>query len=112
MAVFALLQFNDPDPLVWVVAYALVTLAIAAPPEPDWSRLCTWLAGGMLLSLALIALRGFIDFLQSGDVASIAAEMSPDRPHVEPAREFLGVVIAAVALIVARQLGMRETEAG
>lgn len=108
MAVFALLQLNDPDPLVWVVAYGLAAICIAVPPSRSWSMQGAWLSGGVLLALALGALPGFFDYLSSGDLGSIVAEMSPDRPHVEPAREFLGVVIAGIMLIVSRRLGVKR----
>ena len=103
MALFALLQLNDPDPLVWVVAYCLVAFCIAAPLSRNWSVRSLWLTSGVLLALAIGALPGFVDYLLSGDFGSIAAEMSPDRPHVEPARELLGVVIAAAVLAGARK---------
>jgi hypothetical protein len=109
MAAFAILQFNDPDPLVWVVAYGLVAVCVALPPESAWSIRGAWLTGGVLLTLALIALPGFFDYLSSGDFGSIAAEMSPDQPHVEPAREFLGVLIAAFILVGMRWLSMQRS---
>lgn len=112
MAAFALLQLNDPDPLVWVVAYGLVAFCVAAPPEPDWAARGAWLTGGVLLTLALGALPGFVDYVLSGDLGSIAAEMSPDQPHVEPAREFLGVLIAALILIGMRRQSARIARAG
>ena len=102
MAAFAILQLNDPDPLVWVVAYSLVAACVAAPQARSWSANAAWLTGGVLLALALAALPGFVDYLISGDPGSISAEMSPEQPHVEPAREFLGVLIAAAVLVVTR----------
>lgn len=110
MIAFALLQLNDPDPLVWVLAYALVAACVAAPPEPVWSVRAAWLTGGVLLTLAFGALPGFIDYLLSGDFGSIAAEMSPDRPHVEPARELLGVLIALLILVGGRLLAVRRAK--
>jgi len=107
MAAFAVLQLNDPDPLVWIAAYAMVALCVAAPVARGWALRSTWLTGGMLLTLALIALPGFVDYLSSGDPGSIAAEMSPDQPHVEPAREFIGVLIALAVLALGRWLGRR-----
>ena len=98
MAAFALLQLNDPDPLVWIVAYGLVAFSVAAPGRVLATRSC-WLTGGVLLALALGAVPGFVGWLLSGDPASIAGAMSPDQPHVEPAREFLGILIAAIVLV-------------
>lgn len=102
IAAFALLQFNDPDPLVWVVAYGVVAVCIALPSSVSFGRQLSWLAGGMLLILALETFQGVIGYAQSGEPGSLLGEMSPDRPWVEPAREFLGVVIAGAALIAGR----------
>lgn len=112
MAAFALLQLNDPDPLVWVLAYGLVAFCVVCPPESGWSVRCAWLAGGVLLALALAALPGFVDYVLSGDFGSIAAEMGPEQPHVEPAREFLGVLIAAAVLVGTRRHSMRSAQPG
>lgn len=101
-AAFALLQVNDPDPLIWLVAYGLVAVAVAVPPQSPAAQPLSWLTGGVLLALGLIALPGFVDYLTSGQPDTIFAEMSPDLPHVEPAREFLGLVIAGAALIGTR----------
>jgi uncharacterized membrane protein len=110
MAAFAFLQLNDPDPLVWVVAYGLVALCVAAPLNRAWSIHTAWLTGGALLALALAALPGFFDYLLSGDLGSITAEMSPGQPHVEPAREFLGVIIAAAVLLGTRWAARRSAD--
>lgn len=103
--VFALLQLNDPDPVVWVVAYGLVAFCIAVPPDGALGRRLSWLTGGVLLTLGLLSLPGFAGYLLSGNPGMILAEMSPDMPHVEPAREFLGVVIAAAVLVGLRYRG-------
>jgi len=100
--VFALLQLNDPDPVVWVVAYGLVAFCIAAPPQWALVRKLSWLTGGVLLTLGLLSFPGFAGYLLSGEPGMIFAEMSPDMPQVEPAREFLGIVIAGGVLLAIR----------
>lgn len=106
--VFALIQLNDPDPALWVVAYVLVALAIAAPPASAATTRLAWLAGGVLLALGLAAAPGFLALVTGGELSSLAAEMSPDRPNVEPAREFLGAVIAGGALVGTRMAAARR----
>lgn len=101
-AAFALLQVNDPDPAAWLVAYGLVAVAVAVPLHSPAALPLFWLTGGVLLALGLISLPGFVDYLASGQPGTIFAEMSPDVPHVEPAREFLGLVIAGAALVGVR----------
>jgi hypothetical protein len=107
-----LLQLNDPDPLVWILAYGLVAFCVAAPSGRDWSARAAWLTGGVLLTLALGALPGFVGYLLSGDFGAIVAEMRPDRPHVESAREFLGVLIAALVLAGMRWRSLSSRQSG
>lgn len=104
---FALLQVNDPDPVVWLVAYGLVAASIAAPSHFVFAQQLAWLTAGVLLALGLLSLPGFVDYLASGQPDTIFAEMSPDLPHVEPAREFLGLVIAGAALAAVRYYSLR-----
>ena len=93
------LQFNDPDPLYWVVVYGFVALfPIARLFDRNIGRAAP-VTFGIILAGLLIAWPGFVDYLQSGDYASLVGAMSPDKPYVEPAREFLGLVIAGAALI-------------
>ena len=98
-AVMAALQINDPDPLLWFIAY----LAIASMPAARifGRRLPVpfWITVGLVVACLLISLSGFSEYLNSGDFASIGGEMSTDKPYVEPAREFVGIAMGAICLI-------------
>ena len=94
----AYLQFNDPDPLYWVVVYGFIALFPIARLLNRSLRPAAPVAFGIILAGLLIAWPGFVDYLRSGDYASLVGAMTPDKPYVEPAREFLGLVIAGVAL--------------
>lgn len=101
--VMAAIQLNDPDPLLWVCIY----LAIAAVPVSrvfgyrlPW---LFWITAGMAIACLMISFPGFIQFLNVGDFGSIAVEMSLDRPYIEPAREFLGVMIGITCLCCYRE---------
>ena len=55
-------------------------------------------AVGMVLAGLLIAAPGSIDYLTSGDYASISGEMMAEKAYVESAREFIGLLMAAACL--------------
>lgn len=101
------IQFNDPDPAYWVTVYVLVAVVPAARVFGRRLPKTSLVAAGMVLSGMMIAAPGFIDYLTSGDYASIGGEMMLAKPYVEAAREFIGLAIAAVALSVYNKWGLR-----
>ena len=97
-AVFAYLNRNDPDPVIWVLAYGAVAVlfAYAAFGRAD-RRINGYLAlalGTWMLTMA----PGMVDWMNLG-MPSIASEMKATEPHIEVVREFLGLLIAVVCLL-------------
>ncbi|MEQ8702590.1 MAG: transmembrane 220 family protein [Phaeodactylibacter sp.] len=94
---FAYFQLNDPDPWGWVALYigvsAVALLAFFRQPF-------RWLA---IAGLGIIAIWGiqlfpaFLEWITMG-TPSIAEEMKTDQPHIELAREFLGLMLCALVL--------------
>lgn len=98
-ALFAYFNLNDPDPLAWVSAYGITALlfVIAA-----FGRSQRTAIGGIALILFLwmcTMFPGMVDWFQLG-MPSITGEMKATDIHVEVVREFLGLLIAVVALVV------------
>jgi len=94
LVVTAALQFNDPDPVYWVVVYGL---SAAVPLMHSFGHRAPFLVAltiGMILSGIIYASTGFFDYLRSGDFSSITRSMDGAAQYVEPAREFLGLLIA------------------
>jgi len=90
----AAVQFNDPDPVYWVTVY---TLAAAVPLLHTTGRYIQFIAAltiGMIASGMIYAAPGFSAYWQSGRFSSITASMDGAMWYVEPAREFLGLLIA------------------
>ncbi len=104
MLVFALLQINDPDPLIWVTYYASVACACTIAAYRPLHRvvflaLVTVTAAGVALTLP-----GFIDWLLHRPTSDLWAPMSASRMHIERSRELLGLLIAAGSLGAAHRL--------
>ena len=97
--IMAAIQLNDPDPAYWITVYAVVA---AVPAGRFFGRRLSrtsLVAAGMVLAGLLISVPGFVDYLASGDYAAIGGNMMAEKAYVEPAREFLGLLIAAVVLV-------------
>jgi len=92
--VTAALQWNDPDPLYWIVTYIAVAVVAGAAclgrPLVALSRITI----GLSLAGLLIAAQGAGDYLAANDYGSITQGMSAEKPYIEPAREFGGLLLA------------------
>lgn len=96
--VFAFVQYNDPDPWLWIAAYGLIAILFIAQ---IFRRLSRPLVLGILVIFSLwglIFIPDFLDWLQMG-APDIAAKMKATEPHIELVREFLGLVICLSALL-------------
>ena len=100
---FAAVQYNDPDPYVWMPIYLYAAV------------LC-WLAfrnkyfpGAYLLGIAVYAVYAIYKFFDQNGVwdwitkhheANIASTMKAEQPWIEETREFFGLLILIVVLLI------------
>ena len=94
---FAIVQYNDPDPWAWIGLYVYVALISAFAVFGKYNK---WL---MLAGLAvcviwmLILVPDFINWVGMG-MPTITGSMKAEAPHIELTREFLGLFVAGSAL--------------
>lgn len=92
---FVLVQYNDPDPVQWMLLYAgpAVFYGMAALDRPQYRpAVWGWLAVALLWAVTYVP--DFWHWLQMG-TPSIVETMKAEQPYVELTREFLGLLIAA-----------------
>ena len=95
---FAVVQYNDPDPWLWIVAYIFVAVQFTLQIFQKLPRPL------LLISIILFAILGmtfipdFIDWIEKG-APSIASEMKATEPHIELVREFGGLLICLAGLL-------------
>lgn len=94
----AAIQLNDPDPLYWIVVYLAAALLSGALCFGSRLETLSKVVMGMVLAGLLISGPGFIDYFVSQDYSSIYGGMSGDKPYIESAREFGGLMIVAIYL--------------
>lgn len=97
-ALFALVQYNDPDPLSWILLYGGVAahFIMAALGKMYRPAVWLWLAAAMIWAATLVP--DFVGWLQMG-APSIVETMKAEKPWVELTREFLGLLIAAAGCV-------------
>lgn len=105
-AVSALLQYNDPDPVAWVLMWgaAAVVAVLNFRGKADY-RVLAALAVVCMAWMVLLA-PGMIAFVQLGNWSLLTATMQAGQPLIEEAREFLGLALIflyALLSLVARR---------
>jgi hypothetical protein len=100
---FAAVQYNDPDPYVWMPIY-LYTAALCwfAFRNKFYPR-------AYLLGVAIYAVyatyklfdqNGLIDWINKHNAENIAETMKAEKPWIEETREFFGLVILIAVLLI------------
>ena len=97
------LQYNDPDPYIWVPIYLFgAILCWQAARNKFYPR--AYIFG--ILAFAAYALyyvftdNGVLDWIQKHEAENIAATMKATKPWIEDAREFFGLLILIGVLSV------------
>ena len=92
-------QLNDPDPALWVAVYGYLTIAciIAAISKIRWFYLIMALVIIVLLMIPLFS--GVIDWITVSD-ETILQGMDRSKPYLEETREFFGLLIGLIVIVV------------
>jgi hypothetical protein len=100
---FAALQYNDPDPYVWMPIY-LYTAAFCWLASRNKFYPAAYLTGiAVYVIYALYKVfdkNGLIDWMTKHNAQNIAETMKAETPWVEEAREFFGLIILIVVLLI------------
>ena len=99
----AALQYNDPDPYVWMPIYlygaVLCWLAFRGKYYPK-----AYIYGIVVYLVYAIGLffwkNGVLDWVTKHNAEDIAATMKAEKPWIEETREFFGLLILVVVLLI------------
>jgi hypothetical protein len=96
---FAALQFNDPDPVLWILIYgAMAVICILAIFERYDKRVLAIL-GIAYMAYCVVLWPGVADWLQQENKSVLFDDvMKMEYPYIEESREFLGLVICLLVL--------------
>jgi hypothetical protein len=97
---FVVVQFNDPDPLLWIVVYgSMVMVSVMALYRRYPTGIMIVMAAGFLI-MTVLYFDGFKTWLDSDDRSLLFDDLAKMQfPYIEEAREFLGLLICLAVLI-------------
>jgi hypothetical protein len=96
---FAGLQYNDPDPALWISIYA-------------YSAILSFMAANRIFNVPMLTL-GLIAYLVTSvffypvTFEGFGEEMKAERPNIEIAREFAGLMICVITTAGFLMAGLR-----
>ncbi|MGA9269133.1 MAG: transmembrane 220 family protein [Lutimonas sp.] len=96
---FAIVQLNDPDPIIWFSIYLLTAVLCAVSIFRKIPLVLLYGFGLILLFYAAMHLEFAIEWILSEDKRELFDEMQKDKYYLEGTREFLGLLIALAALV-------------
>lgn len=99
--VFAFVQVNDPDPLLWILIYgAMAVLAILAMFKIYPFKIILALLV-IYIGYSAVFLEGVKEWWQQPDKTALFDDVAKMQyPYVEAAREFLGLMICVIVLVI------------
>jgi hypothetical protein len=103
----AALQYNDPDPLVWVLIYSAAAVAVLLPPGGRGARA----ACGFVATVALVWAGLLLPEASGVALGDLAASMEAKGGRVEIAREAGGLLLVVGGMVGALILDHRSRRA-
>ena len=96
---FAALQYNDPDPLVWIAIYmAMFAVCLLAFKQRNY-KILNILLGLVYIGYAAMLTPALRTWWLSEDRALLFNDLAKMQfPYIEETREFLGLLICLVVL--------------
>ncbi len=99
----AVLQYNDPDPYVWIPIYlygAILCWLAAKNKFYPTAYIIGIIGFAAYAAYFFFTENGVLDWIQKHNAENIAASMQATKPWIEDTREFFGLVILIIVLLV------------
>ncbi len=96
---FAFVQINDPDPLLWITIYGSMAVVCIMAMFRYFIRPLMWIQGAAFIVYMVILFPGLREWLAQPDKSILFDEgMKMQFRYVEESREFLGLLICLAVL--------------
>lgn len=96
---FAIVQLNDPDPIIWFSIYLLTAVLCAVSIFRRIPLALLYGFGLVLLFYAAMHLEFAVVWILSENKSELFGEMQEDKYYLEGTREFLGLLIVILAVV-------------
>jgi hypothetical protein len=91
-------QYNDPDPYLWMPIYGFVAAVCGMAAIKKYNKTFILIGLSILTIYTLTYIPDFVDWIKMG-MPSIVETMKAEKSYVELTREFGGLVICDAVLL-------------
>jgi len=105
--VFAGVQYNDPDPWLWILAYSSIGILTIYSAFRTTPTLVLNILIVVFILLSAFYIPRMMEWIGDG-MPSIVGEMKASTPHIEWMREFLGLLLSTITLIWLRRSSIKK----
>ncbi len=101
--IFAALQYNDPDPFIWMPIYLYAAFLCYQAIQHKYNKLLyfigliAYVSYGVWLFFDKV---GVLDWAEEHHSENIVQTMQATKPWIEETREFFGLVIVITVLLI------------
>lgn len=98
---FAFVQINDPDPLLWIAIYGVMAVVCIMAAFRSYLKPLLWILLAGFIVYMVILWPGLNEWLHQEDKSVLFDEgMKMQFPYIEESREFLGLLICVIVILV------------
>ncbi len=101
---FAVFQYNDPDPYIWMFVYGVTALLCLNAAMGKTFRLGNITVIMFSTIYMVLLIPQMVEWIVGG-MPSIATEMKAESAHVELVREFFGLLITILTMLFQLRIG-------
>ncbi|WP_276374640.1 transmembrane 220 family protein [Chryseolinea sp. H1M3-3] len=99
--VFAYLQFNDPDPLIWISIYGVMVVVCVMAVFQHYPKKFLYVLIILFAAYSVIYIPGVKEWLAQEDKSDLFDNVAKmEHLYIEESREFLGLMICIIVLVV------------
>jgi hypothetical protein len=99
--VFAYLQLNDPDPIVWIPIYGVMAVVCVLAMFRYYPRAILFSLVIFYTLYSFFYIPGVEEWLAQDDKSQLFSNIAKmEHPFIEESREFLGLMINVAVLVV------------
>jgi hypothetical protein len=98
---FAFVQINDPDPIHWILIYGLMAVTCVLAAFKIYYRLAMVIFLLILIGYSFVFIGGLREWLAQPDQSILFDDvLKMQYVYIEESREFLGLLICDIVLII------------